>query len=188
MFKGDFDLEIFDDLYLHVRRLHKQTNQDYKLNLATLSPEFRLVTNISWPCLVSGLFFAVAGAAVIIFFYREPSLEILPLVLQLFTLSMGLVLLCAIQCLAKTSRKAIFYTRFSGHPLIEVVWFRDSTDAFESFIETMQVYIELAKSGNRLNDDVLRAGEMKMLRRLIGHGVVTDRDYQEAKHAILNSY
>lgn len=186
--KGDCELEIFNDLYLRVRRQHRGKSQDYKLNLATLSPEFELVTKLSWSCLVLGLLFAIASVAVIIFFYREPAVEILPLALQLFTLSMSITLLFAIQFLAKSSRQAIFFTRFSGYPLIEVIWFRDSAETFESFTKTMKVYIELANSGNKLNDNALRAGEMKMLRRLIGHGVVTERDYQEAKHAILDSY
>jgi hypothetical protein len=53
--------------------------------------------------------------------------------------------------------------------------------SYRSFIEQLNSYIQKTRTFWQLKLDQQIAGEMRMLRRLAGEGVITQRDYDQAK-------
>ena len=84
----------------------------------------------------------------------------------------------------ETARKVTFRTRHANYPLVEVIWCRDQEQSFNEFVDMLAERARVIPEQRTLSDEVLCAGEVKMLRRLMNKGIVTDNAYEKAKQTI----
>lgn len=180
-------LEVLNNRYgrIHARRWH--TSQSYALELATLNPQPNRLTRIAYPWLAAAIGSLLGTLAFLLYLLFGPHR------VELTTAASGLAILIALTLLFTTlffihsSRRLIFTTRFSQLPLLSVPlpWRRQQSAA------DFAAKIGLLASENRqrldYTDEEMRAGEMRMLRRLAEEGAIEAVLYTEAKKVLLRT-
>jgi hypothetical protein len=176
---------IRDNRYLFVRTKGVKLAQDYQLDLVALDPHSRLRITVAWSWLIA------AGAVLLLL------LTIIAIVPGLFNLqlaefalpvTLGLSLLAFIFLLvgiAKSSIERVFVARNTGYPLVRLLFNNPDKKAFRTFIKQLESLINEVYENVPVDDHQRVAGEIKMLRRLVGHNVVTSQDYEKLKTQLM---
>lgn len=184
--KGESQFTLFNKCYLRVEQRKGKRCRDYRIHVATLSPHFKWVKDTAWHWLVAALLLAVASLGFVGYVLHDPSLRLfidtLPAILLFAAFATFAVLLFKGQSL----RQVEVYTRHAAYPLFIIEWDRKQQETYEGFVETLKLHIELAAADEDVDTQVLRAGEVKMLRRLVGHGVLPEPHYESAKQVIFS--
>ncbi len=179
-------VEVLNDRYGRITTTRLRKSRNYAIELATLDPEPRNTLKIAWKWLAAGLVSLLALAGFI--YYLMNSSTELPLAASLG----GGVLLLALTALflrmftALTARHIIFHARYSTTPLMEIpipVSDRKNGKAFANVISQL-AQKNLMRVGHYTEND-LRAGELRMLRRLAEQGAIANSDYDKAKTLLL---
>lgn len=173
--------ELRDNRYLFIHMKGVKQAQDYQLDLLALDPRSRLHVCIAWRWLLA------AGAVLLALLF---SVTILPelagdrLDAYALPLTLALSLLAFIFLLsgiAKSCVERVYVARNTGYPLVRLLRNKPDRKAFRTFTRNLEAAIEEVYENVPVDDQQRLAGEIKMLRRLVGHKVVTSRDYEKLK-------
>lgn len=78
-------------------------------------------------------------------------------------------------------RIRVFYSRNASIPLFDLYINKPDYRSYKAFLDKLKSYIEKTRAFWNLKLEQQIAGEMRMLRRLASEGVISQRDYDNAK-------
>ena len=165
-------------LLLDVKKKKKQ--QNYRVNLAWLSPQPRHNKVIVW----KWLYAALGAAAVTGLFLFLAVQDILKLEYSAVagTVSLTASLILGMFFIYKMQDEFIFTSNFGKIDMFLIENKKPSQDEFDSFFINLQQGIERAKKNIPVTDRLV--GELQMCRRLRDEGIIDDGTYTVARTAI----
>jgi hypothetical protein len=179
-------IEVLNDRYGRVATRRWHASRNYAIELATLDPEPTQSTHFAWRWLyATGAM--LLGLVGFIAYLKYGSGEISTLIS-----AGGVVILLALTALffylflILSKRTIVFQARFSGVALVEIpipVSDRKKGQAFSKVIGHL-AQKNLRRVEHYSQND-LRAGELRMLRRLSEEGAIASASYDKAKMLLL---
>lgn len=182
--KGDVSLSLFDKYYLRVKEKKLKKAREFKLELAILNPKPIHVHDSTFHWLAAAI---IVGLADLYFMYYLVTAGGENLMATLLAIA-GATLLVAVFSvlfLYTSERKWVLETRASLYPLVEVPYRKKDSEVAAQFVQQLQAAIEQNVEKKGYSADTLFAGEMRMLRRLAKHKVLSIDTYDKAKKHML---
>ena len=186
LFSKQRRFETRDDRYLFVRMQGVKQMQDYQLDLVALDPESRFRITIAWPWLTAA---AAAILLLLLIIVIVPGLFDVKLAGYALPVTLGLSLAAFISLLigfAKSSFERVFVARNTGYPLVRLLINNPDKKSFRTFTKQLKALINEVYEKVPVDDQQRLAGEIKMLRRLVGHNVLTSQDYEKLKLQLMS--
>ena len=177
--------ELFDEHFVRVTQTRKKQDVDYTIDLLALAPGSERTIHFNWKWLLGACLALAVCAAATYALFRHPSAQRVLYIAPLLLIGLAAALGAFYQFFATSQRCQVFASRYAGVPLIEVLVNRPDAARFKAFIQDLEIRIELIGQRSHLSENDLKAGEMRMLRRLAGRGVIADKAYDHAKALIL---
>jgi len=157
----------------------------YLVHLLALADKSRVRFNIAWgwlylaaACLVGLVIYRLAKS---LFTINSGMIEFAIMAAFILGIALGLILV-----IANFSRVRVFYSRHSDIPLFDLYISKPNQQAYKSFLRQLNTYIEKTREFWKLKLDQQIAGEVRMLRRLASDGVISQRDYDQAKDRLFS--
>lgn len=176
--------ELFDRRFLRVRLANaRKLLRDYAMDVVILAPGGRLEHSIErrWLWAAGIMALGLLGSVGALSLELGSLLMLLPLAGTLLTL-----LVLSLALLLRSRRKVlVFDSRFAGIPLVEIVVNQPDKKTYKAFVETLTSNIETQVHSRELNDNHLRAGELRTLRKLLEQQIIDSADYDTAKQFLL---
>jgi len=167
-------------LFLYFTQKKKKGNQNYRLNLAWLSPEPTHNKIIVWKWLGFAIFTALLASGS---FYSMIEKLLNPdycLIAGIIFSSVTLIfLLIFIYCMRD---EYVFNSYFGGTRLFLIENKKPDQQSFDNFFINLQRTIELTQSALSISDRLV--GELKMCRRLRDEGIIDDEAYTVVRTTI----
>ena len=157
----------------------------YLVHLLALADKSRIRFNITW----GWFYLAIAClAGLIIYQLIALTIKLDSVLIDLVVLSaLGLgALLGIILVIINFFRVRIFYSRHASVPLFDMCINQPNQRAYKSFLDNLKSHMVKTRTFWELRLDQQIAGEIRMLRRLASEGVVSQRDYDQAKDRLFN--
>lgn len=177
--------ELFNERYIRVHHPRKRQDLDYTIDLLALAPGSERHLRLSWKWLAGACGALTVCAVSTYLLFRDPSasraLYLAPVLFLTLAAALGMIY----QFFATSQRCQIFASRYAGVPLLELLVNRPDPQRFKAFVQDLEIRIDLVGQRTRLSDNDLRAGEMRMLRRLASKGIITNHAYDHAKTLLL---
>jgi hypothetical protein len=178
-------VEVLNDRYGRITTRRWRTERQYAIELATLAPEPEQTTHVAWRWLI-GAVIALAGLAGFIAFLKYGNGE-----LPLLEAAAGVIVLLALTLLffylftVLSTRRIVFHARFSGTPLVEIPIPMRARAKGKAFANELGQLARKNRDRLHHSEDDLRAGELRMLRRLSEEGAINSGAYDQAKILLL---
>lgn len=178
-------VEVLNDRYGRVTTRRWRSERQYAIELATLSPEPKMSVHIAWSWLAAAVLM-LAGLIGFLAFAKYGSMA-----LPLYEMAGGTILLLVLTLFAfylftaLSTRRIVFRARFSGTPLVEIPIPVSSRNKGKAFADELSKLAQKNRARLHHSDDDMRAGELRMLRRLSEEGAIDDSDYDKAKILLL---
>ena len=183
-------VEVLNDRYGRITKRRWHTAREYAIELATLLPDpiHNLYLAWRWLAASGGALLVMLGfIAYLKFSSNEPSLLVTAGTIAAL-LALTALFLYLFVILSK--RRIIFHARYSGTPLVEIPIPLRNRHKGNSFATEFSHLVQsnLARL-TRLDhtDQDLRAGELRMLRRLSEEGAIARATYDKAKQLLLRA-
>jgi hypothetical protein len=179
-------IEVLNDRYGRIAARRWHASRNYAIELATLDPEAQQSTHYAWRWLYAAGAMLL-GLAGFIAYLKYSSGET-----TLLISAGGIVILAALTALffylfvILSTRRIVFRTRYSGVPLVEIpipVSDRKKGQTFSRVIS--QLAQKNLSRVEHYSENDLRAGELRMLRRLSEEGAIASATYDKAKMFLL---
>ena len=183
-FKRQRAFEVFNEHYLRVHYKDAKQERRYTLNLLALAPVSERTTRLAWLWLAGALAALAATGGFLAALMSRLAGEGAVYFLAGAALALIVTGLLGYQFVAHSERKQVFATRYGVVPLVEISVDRPDRATFHRFVEDLERRIDEATQRSGLNDEALKAGEVRMLRRLTGKGILQQQDYERAKALI----
>lgn len=171
--------------YLEVIHSDKKKKQTYCLDLLAISPESEHTSTYSWPWLIVAIFSLAITAAISIMSFIGVNIGpwgYLAGVLSCY-LAVGLV----VMFFHVSQKYEVFRSQFGRVPLVEILHNNPDESGYGIFAEQLKQSIMKSVAAADIKEEIHRAGEIRMLRRLNEEGVISREDYSRAKQNILGS-
>ncbi|MBI1422539.1 MAG: hypothetical protein GC149_03660 [Gammaproteobacteria bacterium] len=84
------------------------------------------------------------------------------------------------------ARKRVFFTAYSKVPLFDILISKPDHQSYKDFLDILESYLHQNRSEWNLKTDQQIAGEIRMLRRLAGEGVISQKVYEAAKDRLFS--
>ena len=84
------------------------------------------------------------------------------------------------------SRKRVFFTAYSKVPLFDILIGKPDSQSYKNFLDTLESYLHQNRNDWNLKTDQQIAGEIRMLRRLAGEGIISQKVYEAAKDRLFS--
>lgn len=184
----DLQIKLVNGRELQISNKNKKSQQAYSVDVLSLDEKSKKIVFIAWKWLL---------ASISIFLVMLLLLKILPNYLDANkNLYLGLILLsgiigslvCFMRFWKKTSRKQIFYSRNAHVPIITLRVGNPSKKVFAEFVTAIENRITKFRSHMDLSEEKQLTGEMKMLRRLSDNGIISKKDYENAKTKLFSGF
>lgn len=179
-------LEILNDRYARISTRRWHTKRDYAIELAVLDPEPQREVHIAYRWLAA---IALSLIATFIFLdYILSHLTTLPLGVSLGG-TLGLILLTGLFVLlfiTQSSRRLLFFARYSQLPLVEIPLPWGSESRAKSFAAEITRHTVVRRNRLDRTDQEMCAGELRMLRRLHEEKVIDEGSYAKARNLLLH--
>lgn len=157
----------------------------YLVHLLALADKSRVRFNIAWgwlylalACMLGLVIYLLAKS---LFTINSSIIEFAIMAAFILGIALGLILV-----IANFSRVRVFYSRHSNIPLFDLYISKPNQQAYKSFLRQLNTYIEKTREFWKLKLDQQIAGEVRMLRRLASDGVISQRDYDQAKDRLFS--
>ena len=183
--KGETTLRLFDHYYLKIFEKRLGKGRDFKLELAILNPQPIHVRKTPFHWLAAAI---VAGLSAIYFIYSLLSAtdngNLWPL-LGAAVVAAVLATAFSLLFVFNTERKWVFETRAAVYPLVHIPYRKKDAEKVQGLVQTLASSIgeNIVKKG--YSNEVLFAGEMRMLRRLAKTQILSPDSYDRAKKHML---
>ena len=184
----DIHIKLVDGRELQVLNKGKKSEQSYSVDILSLRDKSKKVTSVAWKWFASSLLFFTVMLIL---------LKVLPNYLtEDKNLYLGIVLLVGIagsvfsliKFWKNTSQNQIFYSRNAHVPIITLRAGKPSNKTFTAFIEQIEERVKKFRNHMDIAQDKQLTGEMKMLRRLSDDGIISNKDYEQAKKKLFSGF
>ena len=184
----DIQIKLVDGRELQVVRKGKKIKHVYSVDILSLQDKSKKTFFIAWKWLIAGISF---------FLFTLLMLKVLPAYLgNNKNLYLGIILLagvlggilCFVQFWKHTSKKQIFHSRNAHVPIIELNAGKPSKEIFSAFVNAIEQRIKKFRDHMNIAEDKQLIGEMKMLRRLSDDGVISKKEYENAKTKLFSGF
>lgn len=184
----DIQIKLVDGRELQVVRNGKKIKHVYSVDILSLQDKSKKTFFIAWKWLIAGISF---------FLFTLLMLKVLPAYLgNNKNLYLGIILLagvlggilCFVQFWKHTSKKQIFHSRNAHVPIIELNAGKPSKEIFSAFVNAIEQRIKKFRDHMNIAEDKQLIGEMKMLRRLSDDGVISKKEYENAKTKLFSGF
>lgn len=185
--KGETRLELFEQYYLQVHEKKLRRPREFKLELAILKPEPLHIQTYALHWLAAA---STAGLSALYFIYLLFSPANGDFLWPTLAAALAALLLSAIfgaLFVMNSERKWVLETRAALYPLVEIPYRKKDRELAQGFAQELQAAIEMNIAEKGYNNEVLFAGEMRMLRRLAKHHILSLDTYDRAKKHMLES-
>ena len=178
-------IEVLNDRYGRIAARRWHASRNYAIELATLSPEPSHSTHYAWRWLAAAGIMLL-GLAGFIAYLKYGSGES-----SLLISAGGIAILGALVALflylfvLLSTRRIVFEARYSGVPLVEIPVPVSDRKKGKAFAKTMSELAQKNRARLHHSEDDLRAGELRMLRRLSEEGAIPSGAYDKAKMMLL---
>jgi len=185
LFSDKRRFEIKDERYLFVDINKLKRNTNYQLDLVALEPKSKLRINIAWSWLV-------AAAVVILAAYFV--LELLPQFFDVslnnyaFPITLGtasLAFLFLILFFVTSCRERVFVAANTNFPLVRLLIGKPDRKAYHAFLTRLENRIKTLSEHLQLDEQQRIAGELRMMRRLTKHDVLSEKEYERFKSKLM---
>lgn len=192
---SDASLELKQDIFKREFRLDPRGYLEisppdggaFIIDLRVLSPSHERKLEINWFWLAVGLLLCLAA----LLWPSDFMAEVRPYNLFLSVSLLIVVLISGIGALywffRNIRRHCIYRTRSANYPLVDMLYHYPDTRSFESFVDAMEKRIHALAEKHTLSEQQLRAGELKMFRRLARQGVFKEKFYEQVKLRLLTN-
>ena len=182
-FKHRREFSIFDEHYLKVSIRDRHNEKDFVIDLRAINPQSESINLISWHWLGAMAVTLLACALSAYGAQLAHSIE------YAAAAGVALILACVfgILFLYTMEKKKVFVTRFGKVPLLEIMAGKPNHQAVDDFLKEIEFRANQAVANSKLDKDQLRAGEVRMLRRLSNNGVLNKDEYAKAKDIAFGS-
>lgn len=179
-------IEVLNDRYGRVTTTRLRKSRNYAIELATLTPEAEETLKVAWQWLAAGVVALLALVGLGYYVINGESGLPLPATLGSGLLLLALTLFLLRMFFALSARHIIFRARYSDIPLLEIPIPVSDRKQGQAFAKTISQLAQknLARVEHYSEAD-LRAGELRMLRRLAEEGALASGDYDKAKTVLL---
>lgn len=184
----NIQIKLVDGRELQVANKGKKTNFVYSVDILSLQDKSKKTFCIAWKWLISSISFLLLMLIL---------MKVLPaylggnknLYLSIILLT-GLLggIFCFFQFWKQTSVQQIFYSRNAHVPIIILSVGKPSKKNFSYFINGLEKRIKEFRNHMDVDEDKQLTGEVKMLRRLSDEGVISKRDYENAKSKLFSGF
>lgn len=179
------NFEVLNDRYGRITTTRLRKSRNYAIELATLNPKPRQTVKVAWRLLAAGVV-TLLGLAGLIYYQMKGSGTLpLPATAGAALLLLALTVLFFRMFTTLSGRRIVFSARFSGIPLVEIPIPVSDRKRGKAFAEVMSMLAQKNRARISHNDDELRAGELRMLRRLSDEGAIASAAYDKAKMQLL---
>ena len=184
----NIQIKLVDGRELQVLSKGKKSEKSYSVDILSLQDESKKVVLIAWKWLLYSLGFFLVTLLL---------LKVLPGVLNTdnnlylgIVLTIGMIgsLISFIFFLKKTSKKQIFYSRNAHVPIVILGAGNPSKKLLSEFVTGIEKRIRKFRSHMELDSEKQLTGEMKMLRRLSDEGIISKKDYENAKSKLFTGF
>jgi len=185
LFSGERRFELKDGRYLFVDVKQLKRNKSYQLDLVALEPKSKYRFSINWPWLV---------AAAVVMLVHYFLLQLLPQIFQIslddyaFPLTLGLASLAFIFLIlfvATSSMERVFVASNTNFPLVRLLVRKPDSKAYRAFLAQLENSIKAVSENIQLDKQQLLAGELRMMRRLTKHDIVSEKQYEQIKTRLM---
>jgi hypothetical protein len=185
LFSGERRFELKDGRYLFVDVKQLKRNKSYQLDLVALEPKSKYRFSINWPWL---------AAAVAVMLVHYVLLQLLPQLFQInlddyaFPLTLGLASLAFIFLIvfvATSSMERVFVASNTNFPLVRLLVRKPDSKAYRAFLAQLENSIKSVSENIQLDKQQLLAGELRMMRRLTKHDIVSEKQYEQIKTRLM---
>lgn len=162
----------------------KKVKQVYSVDIISLQDKSKKIRCVSWKWLIASISFFVLMLVLLKFLpvhLAENKNMYLAAVLLIGVLG---TVTCLSQFFKKTSNKQIFYSRNALVPIVILSVNKPNEKIFSSFVESVEKHIGIAQEKHKISEEKQLAGEMKMLRRLSGETIISEKAYESAKNKL----
>lgn len=186
--KGERNFELLQERYLRVQLRQFRTQQSYDLELALLDPDFERINAPATEWLGAMAIFILAAIPPIGYLYFHYNLHNLFGTLATLLLLSLMGTACLFLYRLNSVYTLTFRTRTARIPLVEILNHKAFRPGSLQFAEQIAAHSTQSCQQLRLSAEQLRAGELRMLRRLSGEGHIAPATYEQAKRMILASH
>jgi hypothetical protein len=183
LFKRKREFAIFDEHYLKVSVKDRHTDKNFVVDLRAINPQSQSINLIFWHWLGAMVVTLLASALLAYGAQLAHSIE--------YAAAAGVALIPAcvfgITFLYTMEKKKVFVTRFGKVPIIELMAGKPNHQAVDEYLKEIEYSANQAVTKSNLDKDQLRAGEVRMLRRLSNGGVLNKEEYARAKDTAFGS-
>lgn len=185
LFSGERRFELKDGRYLFVDVKGLQRNKSYQLDLVALEPKSKFHLTFKWPWLV-----AAAGTMLLLYFILQslPQLFQIQLDEYAFALTLGLgslAFIFLILFVATSSVERVFVASHTNFPLVRLLIRKPDAKSYRSFLSALETSIQAVSDKIQLDQQQLLAGELRMMRRLTKHNVLSEKQYEQIKSRLM---
>ncbi len=184
----DIQIKLVDGRELQVFKKGQKSKQTYSVDILSLQDKSKKMFFIAWKWLMASIAFTVLMLFLLKMlpgYLAEDKNIYLAIVLLVGTVGS---FICFVQFWKNTSKKQIFYSRNAQVPIIILNVGKPSKKNFSSFIEAVEKRIKKFRNHMNLAEEKQLTGEMKMLRRLSDTGVISKKDYENAKAKLFSGF
>ena len=181
-------IKLVDGRELQILSKGKKTEKSYSVDILSLQDESKKVVLIAWKWLLYSIGF---------FLIMLLLLKVLPGFLNTnknlylgIVLAIGVIgsLTSFILFLRKSSKTQVFYSRKAKVPIVKLAAGNPSTKMLTDFVVNVEKRIKKFRSHMEIDDEKQLTGEMKMLRRLSDKGIISKKDYENAKTKLFSGF
>ena len=185
LFSDERRFELKDGRYLFVDAKKLKKNKKYQLDLIALEPKSKIRINIAWSWLVAAIVVILAAYFV---------LELMP---QLFNISLenysfpitlgsaSLTFLLLLLFVVTACRERVFVASNTNYPLVRLLIGKPDRKAYQAFLSRLEDRIKTLSEHLQLDEQQRIAGELRMMRRLTKHDVLSEKEYERIKSKLM---
>jgi hypothetical protein len=185
---ADVQVKLVDGRELQVIHNGKKKKQSFSVDILSLQDESKKTLSIAWKWLLTSAGFFILMLALLKF--------LPPYLGENKNLYLGIILLIGligsvfgfIKFLKNTSQQQIFYSRNAHVPIVILCAGKPSRKTFSSFIDAIEKRIKKFRDHMDIDNEKQLTGEMKMLRRLSDDGIISKKDYENAKSKLFSGF
>lgn len=184
----NIQIKLVDGRELQVLSKGKKSEKSYSVDILSLQDESKKVVLIEWKWLLYSIGF---------FLIMLLLLKVLPSFLNTdknlylgIVLATGVIgsLVSFILFLRKSSKKQVFYSRNANVPIVKLASGNPSKTKLSDFVANVEKRIKKFRSHMDIDEEKQLTGEMKMLRRLSDEGIISKKDYENAKTKLFSGF
>ena len=184
----NIQIKLVDGRELQVLSKGKKSEKSYSVDILSLQDESKKVVLIAWKWLLYSIGF---------FLIMLLLLKVLPSFLNTdknlylgIVLATGVIgsLVSFILFLRKSSKKQVFYSRNANVPIVKLASGNPSKTKLSDFVANVEKRIKKFRSHMDIDEEKQLTGEMKMLRRLSDEGIISKKDYENAKTKLFSGF